>query len=181
MDKKISACLYRAHTFPISNIWILKAKHRAFNRLSLRNSGCFMRVSTVPYQSVCPTSLLLSLFLFIPECTLYDLKKMFPNGCLPLKDAIYFFAQIVSGLAYLHSKGIVHKDIKGLFLFLFSYKILELDLIRKYCNCSIDCKLWWYIGLYRIAIYKIRPEPYLPDFLNEIRPDDPTLPDFSST
>ena len=43
--------------FPIPNIWIVKAKIIAFNRLSPKDVGSFMRVSTVLEKIKCQTNL----------------------------------------------------------------------------------------------------------------------------
>eukprot|EP00794_Sanderia_malayensis_P014365 gene14365-15863_t len=48
------------------------------------------------------------------EGTLFDVKKSFPDQRIALKLTIYYGAQLFDGLAFLHSKGICHRDIKDL-------------------------------------------------------------------
>ncbi|XP_055340882.1 serine/threonine-protein kinase STK11-like [Paramacrobiotus metropolitanus] len=45
-------------------------------------------------------------------CTISDLAKEFPQQRLPLFKVHYYFLQLMHGLAYCHSQGVIHKDIK---------------------------------------------------------------------
>ena len=65
------------------------------------------------------------------ECSLldylYDYIKQHNTRGLKIEDAIYFFVQIVDGVAYMHSKRIIHKDLKGKY-------VLFVD--DKLCSCK---------------------------------------------
>ena len=48
---------------------------------------------------------------YVPGGSVADLVQQF--GCLPGETACYYTRQILFGIEYLHSEGIVHRDIKG--------------------------------------------------------------------
>ena len=49
---------------------------------------------------------------FFPGGNLCDLVQDHPNGKLEEEQARLFFKQLVEGLSHIHSKGIIHRDIK---------------------------------------------------------------------
>lgn len=49
---------------------------------------------------------------FCPDRTIGDLMKTYDDKCLPEKRAVTLFAELLAALSYLHSIGILHRDIK---------------------------------------------------------------------
>ncbi|XP_065663631.1 serine/threonine-protein kinase STK11 [Hydra vulgaris] len=60
-------------------------------------------------------------------CGLHELLKAAPGNVLPEWQANFYFHQLIDGLEYLHSKGVVHKDIKPSNLLLTTDETLKIS------------------------------------------------------
>lgn len=59
-------------------------------------------------------------------CSLQDIIEKLPSKKFPLNDSRYCFKQLINGVDYLHSRGIIHKDIKPSNLLLNTEKVLKI-------------------------------------------------------
>lgn len=66
------------------------------------------------------------MFLEYCVCQLQDLLESAPEKKFPIFQAHNYFSQLVDGLIYLHSRGIVHKDVKPGNLLLSTEEILKI-------------------------------------------------------
>jgi len=95
---------FRSHKIARSNLSVIMGEAELLTKLQHRN--------IVQFMGIIKTKLYLYLVLeYIEEGALTSLIKDF--GTFPEKLAAIYTEQVLQGLAYLHSKKVVHRDIKG--------------------------------------------------------------------
>jgi len=66
------------------------------------------------------------------------LEDFYPNG-MPEKIAFFFFEQIVRGVQYMHTKGIIHRDLKAPNILIKDYKIKICDFnVCRFINEDLE-------------------------------------------
>lgn len=77
------------------------------------------------------------LYIFMDYCmtSLEKLVKTAPNGRLSNRQANFYFKQLIDGLEYLHSLGIIHNDIKP------GNLLITCDETLKICDFSISAQI----------------------------------------
>ncbi|RWS09372.1 serine/threonine-protein kinase STK11-like protein [Dinothrombium tinctorium] len=76
-------------------------------------------------------------------CVMQELLESVPSKKLPINQAHGYFSQVIDGLEYLHSKGIVHKDIKPGNLLIDNAGVVKIsdfgvsELLDQFCRSDI--------------------------------------------